>query len=640
MIKQPIKIAILGYEEFIIKAQKYINAIENVDIVAHKSYGIESLALARKLEAEGVDVIIAGRINCKYIKGELDIPVVEIHATVIDFLNAFNAAKQYNCDTIALSLPDFSVYDIDFDSLGEMTGLKIIRVTHNTPEELQRKLKELKNRGIQVVVGNILTILACEKIGLNGIYVYSMESAIMGCIDKAIEVVQIKRAEMAKKEHETSALDYSTDGIIQINSTGEIIVFNHTARKIFHLENEPVFGKKCEDIIPDLNLEAFLTKKKPEYCNVEQINLQKMLVSRIPILLPNGSASAIAVFHSSEDIDQMCSYLKRDPKNGFHAKYTFDSIIGRNSLLLRTIEISKKYARTNLPVLIEGETGTGKELFAQSIHNYSLRSKGPFVAINCAALSPSLLESELFGYEPGAFTGASRNGRIGLFELADKGTLFLDEINSIPLSIQVKLLRTIEEREIIRVGGNRIIPIDVRIISSSNADLSVLCKKNEFRSDLFFRIGTLRISIPPLRNRREDIPLLIDALSDNHTNKSYLLIRNSLVRYLQNYSFPGNVRELRGFLERIFLLTDSESILSSDEIDLLIHNSVSIHTENCDTPSLLSKEKNENIYGNDSSAKDLLHILEECRFNKTEAAKKLNISRSTLYRKMMQAGLL
>ncbi|MGM0409892.1 MAG: sigma-54 interaction domain-containing protein [Bacillota bacterium] len=246
---------------------------------------------------------------------------------------------------------------------------------------------------------------------------------------------------------------------------------------------------------------------------------------------------------------------------GYFSKHNFSDLIGKNKKFLDTKKKAKKISSTNSTIILYGETGTGKELFAGAIHNDSQRKDNPFIAINCTTLPKNLLESELFGYEKGAFTGAKKEGKIGLFERADKGTLFLDEIGDLPLSLQARLLRVLEEKEIMRIGGDSIIPIDVRIIAASNKNLQKLVEKGEFRKDLYFRLNVFQFNIPPLRERIDDIPLLIKHFFDSwEINRDY---NKNFMDFISNYDWPGNIRELKNVLKNMTTLSKNDLCLEN-----------------------------------------------------------------------------
>jgi transcriptional regulator with PAS, ATPase and Fis domain len=324
---------------------------------------------------------------------------------------------------------------------------------------------------------------------------------------------------------------------------------------------------------------------------------------------------------------------------GYHAKYTFSNLIGKSEIIKNVIEWSKKLSRAKQNILIIAETGTGKEMFAQSIHNYSQRGDKPFVAINCGGFPENLIDSELFGYVEGAFTGALKVGKQGLFEIAHEGTIFLDEIGELSLSLQSKLLRVIQEREIRKIGDDKIIPIDVRIIAATNKDLSDMVQKGEFRQDLYYRLNVLNLSIPPLRERKEDIKEI--ALSFLGLDKDACLL-DDIEETMCRYNWPGNIRELQNICERILVLFgDGEKISCGNDFRIQPNELIQIIGRN-----------NYEMAIEDNGCKDLSHnllrineeksirdALELCGQNKVNAAKKLGISRSTLWRKIAEYNI-
>lgn len=287
-----------------------------------------------------------------------------------------------------------------------------------------------------------------------------------------------------------------------------------------------------------------------------------------------------------------------------------------------TISIAKRYAAVDSTLLIEGETGTGKEIFAQSIHNSSSREKGPFVAVNCAALTESLLESELFGYSGGAFTGALKNGKAGLFEMADGGTIFLDEIGEMSLRTQAKLLRVLQEREIVRLGDDRIIAVDVRIIAATNRSLHQMVEKSSFRADLYYRISVLKLKIPSLRERKNDIKILIQEFLSYYSkllNRKKPTISDECYDIIHRYKWPGNIRELQNFCERLVTAFD-KSIILPDMLYKIMDTNPVTSVEQLDKDGIIK-------------------ALEKNRFNKTQTAKDLGVSRTTLWKLLKENDL-
>jgi len=320
----------------------------------------------------------------------------------------------------------------------------------------------------------------------------------------------------------------------------------------------------------------------------------------------------------------------KQPKKltGYFSKYEFKDLIGKNKRFLTTKNKAKKISKTNSTIILSGETGTGKELFAGAIHNNSLRKNNPFVAINCTTLPENLLESELFGYEKGAFTGAKKEGKIGLFERADKGTLFLDEIGDLPLSLQTRLLRVLEEKEIMRIGGDSIIPVDVRIIAATNRNLQELVDKGKFRKDLYFRLNVFQFQIPSLRERREDIPILIDYFFEKW--EASRILKQDFISFYNNYKWPGNIRELKNVLKNMITLSQddlklenlpdylkNEDNFNKDIIKNIILKLIySLEYNNQDTGrrSLLKRFKELFFYISENNLRDIIKSLEKDKY--------------------------
>lgn len=332
-------------------------------------------------------------------------------------------------------------------------------------------------------------------------------------------------------------------GLLGVDGQGEIFDCGFQAAELLGTSRARLLGMPAEAFLPGEALERCRTLGLPVSCRCAAGETAARVV---PITQGMEYLGAYVTLTAS-GTEEKPGPAPAGGGKGHAAKYRFSDICGVSPSITRTVELARKMARTDASVLITGESGTGKELFAHAIHSSSARAAMPFVAVNCAALPDSLLESELFGYEEGAFTGARKGGKAGLFELANTGTIFLDEIEGTPPSTQLKLLRVIQEREIMRVGGDRVIPIDVRVISASNQDLTSLMEAGRFRSDLFYRIGTLPLTLPPLRERREDILLMLEEFK-SALRLSFVLTEETKALLLQ-YHWPGNIRELRNCVE-------------------------------------------------------------------------------------------
>jgi len=354
-------------------------------------------------------------------------------------------------------------------------------------------------------------------------------------------------------------LDELMSGVIVTDETNQIELINYKAKNILKLEKENVVGKDINILINKVNNLDFILQEKEVKDKLVKFKGKELIFTVKSVEFDDqfyGKIIIIAPYREMVKTQQKVH--KQLVGKGHYTEHTFQDIIGDSTLIKKAKEISRKIARTDSTVLLLGDSGTGKELFAGAIHNYSHRSRKPYVAINCATLPENLLESELFGYEEGAFTGARKGGKIGLFEQADGGTIFLDEIGDLPLNLQARLLRAIEEKEIMRLGGDSIINIDTRIIAATNQNLFQLMEEGKFRKDLFYRLNVFQIKIPSLTERLEDIPTLIDYYLEQWGE--YKEITSDLEEFIEKYEWPGNVRELKNTIK--YMVTVGEDRLS------------------------------------------------------------------------------
>lgn len=342
-------------------------------------------------------------------------------------------------------------------------------------------------------------------------------------------------------------------GVIGVDHRNIVFACNRTAGELIGTDSGSAVGSDAATICPFLPFDSCSKSRTEIRARLIRFNGRNINVSLSPIVRRGTYLGAFAIIQDFTVEENKQHKLRTQLiDRGHRARYTFDDIVGACPAMLEIKKLAQKMAQTDLPILITGESGTGKELFAQAIHNSSPRREEPFVAVNCASIPDSLLESELFGYEEGAFTGAKKGGKLGLFEFAHRGTLLLDEIECMSLNLQVKLLRTIQEKEVMRVGGHKVIPVDVRLIAISNIDPEEMIQEKTFRKDLFYRLNTLPLSIPPLREREGDIPLLIQAIQRT-LNSSFTLTDEAMDVFL-HHPYPGNIRELRNYLEYLSCL--------------------------------------------------------------------------------------
>lgn len=403
------------------------------------------------------------------------------------------------------------------------------------------------------------------------------------------------------------------DGLIGIDAKGSIFLYNENAGEIVGYTREDVVHRDGILLFPQIPFKDVLENLRSVREILIKINGVDLIVSVDPIVHSERLYGAVAIIRRFSDAESQQHRLRAKViGKGHKAKYNFEDIVGESENIRKTIEIAKRMARSNSSILITGESGTGKELFAQAIHNNSKRRNFQFVAINCGALPESLLESELFGYEEGAFTGARKGGKPGLFELAHNGTLFLDEIGEMPPSLQMRLLRVLQEREVMRLGGDSIINVDIRIIAATNKNLKEMMATGGFREDLYYRLNVLPLKIPPLRSRKKDIETLVDRFRAEF--RGSFVLSPIAKDVLLSYNWKGNVRELKNYIEYLVSLEIKEVDVKDLPFEIFEEVEGNILLEE-DAEAIVSSEER-NIYNDlkEDAGKDLpkyTFILEE-----------------------------
>lgn len=456
-------------------------------------------------------------------------------------------------------------------------------------------------------------------------------SSLISTIQMAISIDKLT-ASMAMERYQVEAIVKSAhDGVVAVDHEGRITVANEHAKKLLGLQ-DGVKGHKITEFIPHSDLMRILATGKIEMGDIATVMGRQIVINRFPVIVKGKIVGVVSSFKEITNIQKMELKLRKMlHQSGLEAKHRLSDIVGRSSELVKAKDLAQRFARTDATVLITGESGTGKELFAQGIHLASPRVLGPFVAVNCSALPESLLESELFGYEEGAFTGANKGGKAGLFELAHGGTLFLDEIGEMPLHIQALLLRVLQERTVRRVGGDRVVPVDVRIIAATNRKLEEEIREKRFRTDLYYRINVLNVELPPLRDRLIDIPDLLGAIVNQFNEKretQIVSIDQEVYTLFKAYDWPGNIRELRNIVERMVLLEEGST--------LTVHSGEFLLQK-------LNRKKNQKDLSDLSikvNERELIEAALKKYFNnKTKTAQALGVDRSTLWRKLKEYNL-
>lgn len=461
------------------------------------------------------------------------------------------------------------------------------------------------------------------------LHTLGMVVAAVNAIEKMLEVNEYHKKLISAKIYIDTMVDSIPAGIMTSDLEGNIHTLNKHITELFGYAEEEMKQKKAYDLFDDWDNAVKTIENKDQFLDEDVFihsrkNVLQYNLSMYPILDADGRLDGIVyVFKETRKVRKLANKIM-----GRRAIYTFDKIIGQNKEFLKTIEFAKQVADSKSTILIMGESGTGKEVFAQSIHNHSNRSNENFVALNCGAIPKNLIESELFGYDEGAFTGAKRSGHPGKFEIADGGTIFLDEIGEMPLDMQTRLLRVIEEGTVGRIGGTKEIVVDVRIIAATNKDLVEEVSRGNFRKDLFYRLNVLPIRLPALRERRDDIPMLINYFMERiskRINKRMLEIPEDYMKDLVEYNWPGNIRELENLIE-LMLNTgcrDNRPLKRKDDV------------EPEDIPEIEEMAFNLEKLEREHICKTLQYY----KGNISNSAKALGLGRNTLYRKIEKYGI-
>lgn len=573
----------------------------------------------RHLEARGARVIIGRSGSYDRSVGNASVPLMRLKVTSLDIFNALVRGLKLG-GKMALVLWEGICFDVSL--LEYIPGVVEIH-TFKDGEEIEgiyRRILEVDSG--QVIIGGGVVCSYARRDGISSVFVNASTESIVEIINYAKEIIEHLNSRAYQHELLTKTLHSVRDAVIIIDENEEVQLFNERAENVLKIGMGRVIGKKLHEVLPKLGflVEDLALKRETKE---ELIWIGPLVISYSTSLVweRHKIKGMLLTFQDTTRLQMLEQKIRRKlNKKGLVAKYKFSDIVYEDPSMEAMIRKAEKVSQSESSVVIYGESGTGKEILAQSLHNGSDRSQAPFVAINCAALSVSLLESELFGYEEGAFTGARKGGKAGLFELAHGGTIFLDEINSIPLSLQGKLLRVIEEKEVMRLGSDYLIPLDVRVISAANEDLKTLAWEKTFRSDLFYRLSSFEILVPPLRERSGDIrPLFIHFLKELMKDEDIKWPSETDFMKLMTYDWPGNVRELKNIAERYSLF---------DEIELLNQEDDLVLSEAATDDSLDLKEIQKIV------EERIISQLLKSGLSKNEIAEKLGISRTSLWNKI------
>ncbi|WP_320122756.1 sigma 54-interacting transcriptional regulator [uncultured Sphaerochaeta sp.] len=574
------------------------------------------------------DIFIARGLTASYLHQLWkDATVIEVPMSGYDILRAMNeGVKKFDSKRIALIATTNAVYGVANFSTSFLPPVMTYEI--GPLDDVKPQIEQAIADGADLIIGGNSVYLTAKSMGMPAQRIEVGKESVRQAIDEAWRIWHSNIEERVRVQRLNALVANVHEGIITVDQNKRITVCNQFAEQMLHCSDD-VINRKLSEVVPQLEDPDIIDLKQPGIGEFVEINGIQIVVNKIPVLVEGKFQAGIITLQEVSQIQKIETRIRREAhRKGLVATYDFSQMIGESRILLATKKLALGYAKVQSNVLLVGETGTGKELFAQSIHRASERCNRPFVAVNCAALPESLLESELFGYVGGSFTGASKTGKMGLFELAHTGTIFLDEISEMSLHLQGRLLRVIEEREIMRIGHDTVIPVDIRIIAATNRSLEELVEKNLFRKDLFYRLDVLRLNIPPLRKRKDDIFLLTKHFLiqyDELNGRSHHMLDPEVIPILKHLTWDGNIRQLRNVCERLSVVVSGTVIKSKDLLTCL---------------GRVDDLKNSGAeYREDEEKQKILEVLSELKQNKAEAARHLGIDRSTLYRKLKKYGL-
>ncbi len=588
--------------------------------------GMETAKIAiDRLRGPEVDVFISRGGTYNFIAGHYKAPVVNITTGLYDIMESCEEARKFSRKIV---LTSFGKSFVGIGLLEKAMDIDITELIFTSLQGLEQRIVEAANEGGYCLVGGGPSVQMARSNGMPAVFLKASRDTVREALLQAVEVAKLRREEKRKAYRLKTILDSVYDGIVAVDDAGQLEIINPAAERMLGIEAIKALGSEVSAVIPNSRLAEVLKTGKAEIGELQEFGNVHIVTNRVPIKAENEILGAVATFQDVSRVIQVEHRLRREmTQKRFVFKYELAHILGQSAPINETKEMAKKCASSDLTLLIYGPTGSGKEMFAQGIHAAGKRRNCPFVAINCAALPPALLESELFGYDEGAFTGARRKGKLGLFELAHGGTVFLDEIDALPIELQGRLLRVLQEKEVLRVGGDTVIPIDLRVIAATNKVPSELVASKKMREDLYFRLNVLYLEIPSLQDRIDDVPLLCRHFLSTLKGAETTVVEEVMPLLVQ-YSWPGNVRELYNFCQRLSFY--AESFLQHKDPVKFIRKIA---------PDML---KPSNLSGNAPKLNDKIKAYETDLIQKAlqeegslrKAAKKLGIPKSTLFRRL------
>ncbi|MFM0265242.1 propionate catabolism operon regulatory protein PrpR [Paraburkholderia sediminicola] len=613
------------------------------------SHGFEDAV--HEIDAVGAgrpDVVIAGGSNGAYLKTRVSVPVVLIGPTGFDVMHALARARR---DGAKVALVTHGETPDEVRRFIAAYGIDVTFASYQSAQDAESVVLDLRDRGVDAVVGPGLIADLAANAGMGAVFLYSRAS-VRAAFDTALEVAQATRRETVRRQRLDNLLQHLRDGVVALDAQGRVEAMNQRLASVLGIDAAQAVGRALLELAPDL-AGSLPDADGDTFCTVRGASY---VVHRGPLASSSSAAGTVLTFQESRAVERLDRTLRsRQRVQQFSARYQLGDIVGVSDSIERVRTLVQRYAKSDATVLILGESGTGKEMVAQSMHQLSARRDFAFVAINCGAFPEALLESELFGYEEGAFTGARKGGKAGLIEVAHRGTLFLDEIAEMPLSLQSRLLRVLQEREVVRLGSTEPTRVDIRVVAATHRALTAGIETGSFRADLYYRLNILSIALPPLRERPADLlPLAVELLLQAASREPRLTARlpdadaarrvlASLSEPLKRYTWPGNVRELQNVIERIAVeLADADTSTDSNGAAETLFTREILRTvapEIFEQPhtrtkkaALTLRERSRHV-----EADEIRAALAACDGDRDAVCQALGISKTTLWRKLNAA---
>ncbi|KGB93097.1 propionate catabolism operon regulatory protein PrpR [Burkholderia cepacia] len=604
----------------------------------------DALSAIAEAGAARPDVIVAAGSNGGFLKTRAQVPVVVVSPTGFDVMQALARARR---DAARIALVSAGETPPEVRRFVAAYGLDVQFASYQSAQEAEACVHDLRDRGIETIVGPGLVTDLAASAGMGAVFLYS-HASVRKAVETALEVAYATHAEAFRRQRLDTLLQHLRDGVVALDRDGRVEAINERLALALGVSPAAAVGRALVDLRPELR-----TLRGEDGDALATIRGVRYVVHRGPLVDRGVTSGSVLTFQESRAVERLDRALRSQPTTQqFAARYALDDVVGASAPMTRVRDLVRRYAKSDATVLVLGESGTGKEMIAQSLHALSARRNYPFVAVNCGAFPEALLESELFGYEEGAFTGARRGGKTGLFEAAHRGTLFLDEIGEMPPSLQSRLLRVLQEREVIRLGSTEPIRIDVRVIAATHRPLLAAVEAGTFRADLYYRLNILNVGLPPLRERAADIPALAATLLVQAARREprlaervrdtddALRVLDATQATLARYRWPGNVRELQNVVERIAVELAEEvdesdpgaacAALAPGALQAIAPELFAAPPDTADADDAQTLHARRRR----AEADEIRAVLDACGGDRDRACAMLGISKTTLWRKL------